>query len=331
MLGSGRSDRGKEAAFRKPRCRLVAAGSSRRAKRQSTARGGLGSRNVATVRGQGEQRRPVRVRANKSSGFVSHFEDFSRVASRAGSAAAARRHRRIVRYVLLLAQAAAAITPTATGAAARGSSATANSRPTRKPPGPSVSAAAPTSVFEELMKSGTMGYINDSGLFMWPIMFLALLAFGVIKRHGTLKMLSTDTDNFAATCSISCNAIGPRKHPTFPESQGPRGGLSRHRFAELRRAAATEIRSGEDPRAGREGNGRLRRARHRWRWKPSANLSHRLQRGPDHGFLGTVQGMVTSLPRNHCAARQGRHRAGGSASPVSSVFRRSRRSTISAA
>ena len=71
----------------------------------------------------------------------------------------------------LLAQAAAAITPTATAtgtAAAAVPSATASGTADAAQAAAEavgLAAAAEPSVFEELMKSGAMGYINDGGLF----------------------------------------------------------------------------------------------------------------------------------------------------------------------
>ena len=54
-------------------------------------------------------------------------------------------------------------------------------------------AAAPA-WYEELLKSGALGYMVDGGIFMWPIFFLGVLAFGVIiERYRSLKMLTTDT------------------------------------------------------------------------------------------------------------------------------------------
>jgi len=49
--------------------------------------------------------------------------------------------------------------------------------------------------YAEMLDSGAMHYILAGGFFMWPLLFLGVLAFGVIiERYRSLKMLSTDTE-----------------------------------------------------------------------------------------------------------------------------------------
>jgi len=49
--------------------------------------------------------------------------------------------------------------------------------------------------FQDLMKSGAMGYMFDGGIFMWPILFMAILGTGVvIERFRSLRLIATDGD-----------------------------------------------------------------------------------------------------------------------------------------
>ncbi|WP_425616615.1 MotA/TolQ/ExbB proton channel family protein [Anatilimnocola sp. NA78] len=44
----------------------------------------------------------------------------------------------------------------------------------------------------DLTKTGALGYMIEGGIFMWPILFLGILAFGVIiERYRALQMLNT--------------------------------------------------------------------------------------------------------------------------------------------
>jgi biopolymer transport protein ExbB len=48
--------------------------------------------------------------------------------------------------------------------------------------------------YVEMMSTGLMGYMVAGGIFMWPILFLGILAVGVIiERYRSLKLLNTDT------------------------------------------------------------------------------------------------------------------------------------------
>jgi biopolymer transport protein ExbB len=47
----------------------------------------------------------------------------------------------------------------------------------------------------DVMHSGAMGYMLDGGLFMWPLLFLGVLALGVIiERYRALMMLNTKNE-----------------------------------------------------------------------------------------------------------------------------------------
>ena len=48
----------------------------------------------------------------------------------------------------------------------------------------------------DMLTSGAMGYMIEGGLFMWPILILGVIAFGVIiERWRSLKMLQTNVDD----------------------------------------------------------------------------------------------------------------------------------------
>ncbi len=45
----------------------------------------------------------------------------------------------------------------------------------------------------DLLHSGAMGYMLDGGVFMWPILFMGILAAGVvIERFRSLRLIATD-------------------------------------------------------------------------------------------------------------------------------------------
>lgn len=49
-------------------------------------------------------------------------------------------------------------------------------------------------MLDELLNSGAMGYMTRGGIFMWPILFLGVLAAAVImERFRSLQLLSTDS------------------------------------------------------------------------------------------------------------------------------------------
>jgi biopolymer transport protein ExbB len=51
----------------------------------------------------------------------------------------------------------------------------------------------------DLLHSGAMGYMIDGGIFMWPILALGILAFGVIiERFRALMMLNTKNEELRA-------------------------------------------------------------------------------------------------------------------------------------
>ncbi|MDA0283581.1 MAG: hypothetical protein O3B86_09525, partial [Planctomycetota bacterium] len=47
---------------------------------------------------------------------------------------------------------------------------------------------------DEISRSGAIGFLRKGGLFMWPILFLGILAAGVIiERYRSLRMLTSDS------------------------------------------------------------------------------------------------------------------------------------------
>ena len=53
--------------------------------------------------------------------------------------------------------------------------------------------------FSEMLNSGALGLLIRGGFFMWPLLFLGILAIGVmIERWRSLKILDTDPDELRA-------------------------------------------------------------------------------------------------------------------------------------
>jgi len=65
----------------------------------------------------------------------------------------------------------------------------------------SISEAEPGLIdkLDEISQSGAIGFLRKGGLFMWPILFLGILASGVIiERYRSLKLLTTDSGSIRA-------------------------------------------------------------------------------------------------------------------------------------
>ncbi|QDU92956.1 MotA/TolQ/ExbB proton channel family protein [Lignipirellula cremea] len=59
---------------------------------------------------------------------------------------------------------------------------------------PAEQSSAFWSTLDDIASSGPLGMIRDGGIFMYPILFLGILAAGVIiERYRSLKMLGTDS------------------------------------------------------------------------------------------------------------------------------------------
>lgn len=83
--------------------------------------------------------------------------------------------------------------PSASSAAPAGS--TAAPAGTSEEKGKASAAGKPVpGMLDELLNSGAMGYMTRGGIFMWPILFLGVLAAAVImERFRSLQLLSTDS------------------------------------------------------------------------------------------------------------------------------------------
>ncbi len=151
--------------------------------------------------------------------------------------------------------------------------------------------------YEELLRSGAMGYMIDGGIFMWPILFLGVLAFGVIiERYRTLQMLNTDSEPLRRKVLELLRADRVEEAlQQCDQAQGPVPailGAGLRKFLVLRRLEydAAEIES------------QVEKAMDDYGVHISAALENHLpilatvsSVAPMIGFLGTVQGMVISF------------------------------------
>jgi biopolymer transport protein ExbB len=71
----------------------------------------------------------------------------------------------------------------------------AESPPAAEAPAEGDKAAEEKGFLHDLLHSGAMGYMIEGGIFMWPILILGILAFGVIiERFRALMMLNTKNE-----------------------------------------------------------------------------------------------------------------------------------------
>lgn len=205
----------------------------------------------------------------------------------------------------LLAQATAAMTPTATasatasGTAALPSATASGTADAAQAAADAVGLAAPAgpSWFEELMKSGAMGYMNDGGVFMWAILILGVLAFGVIiERYRTLKMLSTDTEQLRRdVLNLLQNDRAEEALDLCNEAQGPVAailGTGLRKLVVLRRLKYDPAKIEEQVVKSMDDYGVHVTAALEAHLPILATIS---SVAPMMGFLGTVQGMVISF------------------------------------
>lgn len=151
--------------------------------------------------------------------------------------------------------------------------------------------------YEELLKSGALGYMIDGGIFMWPILFLGILAFGVIiERYRSLQMLNTDSEALRRKVLELLRADRVEEAlQSCDNGQGPVAailGAGLRKFLVLRRLDydAAEIES------------QVEKAMDDYGVHITAALENHLpilatisSVAPMLGFLGTVQGMVISF------------------------------------
>lgn len=71
--------------------------------------------------------------------------------------------------------------------------------PAAEAPADDAADTAEKGLLHDLLHSGAMGYIIEGGIFMWPILLLGILAFGVIiERFRALMMLNTKNEALRA-------------------------------------------------------------------------------------------------------------------------------------
>ena len=194
----------------------------------------------------------------------------------------------------------AQLAPTASGtapAAAASATAAAPSATADAAQAVADAASAGTPWLEELFKSGAMGYMIDGGIFMWPIFFLGILAFGVIiERYRSLKMLSTDNEKLRSqVLELLQNDRAEEALALCDNSQGPVPAIL---AAGLRKLIVLR-RLNYDPAKIEE---QVVKAMDDYGVHVSAALERHLpilatvsSVAPMIGFLGTVQGMVISF------------------------------------
>jgi biopolymer transport protein ExbB len=198
---------------------------------------------------------------------------------------------------LLFAQAVASATGTAT-ATATGTAATApTATATATAQALAEAAAQSPAWYEELLNTGALGYMLRGGLFMWPILFLGILALGVIiERYRSLKMLSTDNEKLRREVLDLLQADRAEEALTLCDSaQGPVPAIL---AAGLRKLVVLR-RLNYDPAKIEE---QVVKAMDDYGVHVTAAMENHLpilatvsSVAPMLGFLGTVQGMVISF------------------------------------
>jgi biopolymer transport protein ExbB len=80
-----------------------------------------------------------------------------------------------------------------------GEKAPAATAPAAEAPAKDAAKAEEKGLLNDLLHSGAMGYMIEGGIFMWPILILGILAFGVIiERFRALMMLNTKNEPLRA-------------------------------------------------------------------------------------------------------------------------------------
>jgi biopolymer transport protein ExbB len=188
----------------------------------------------------------------------------------------------------LFAQAVASATGTAAAPSATASS-------TVEKAAAAAAEAAPW--YDELLHSGALGYLIDGGIFMWPILILGILAFGVIiERYRSLKMLSTDTEKLRR--DVLDLLQDDRPEEALARSDAEQGPVAAILAAGLRKLVVLR-RLNYDPAKIEE---QVVKAMDDYGVHVTAALERHLpilatvsSVAPMIGFLGTVQGMVISF------------------------------------
>lgn len=151
--------------------------------------------------------------------------------------------------------------------------------------------------YDELLHSGALGYMIDGGIFMWPILILGILAFGVIiERYRSLKMLSTDTEKLRR--DVLDLLQDDRPEEALARCDAEQGPVAAILAAGLRKLVVLR-RLNYDPAKIEE---QVVKAMDDYGVHVTAALERHLpilatvsSVAPMIGFLGTVQGMVISF------------------------------------
>lgn len=151
--------------------------------------------------------------------------------------------------------------------------------------------------YEEMLGSGAMGYMIEGGIFMWPILFLGILATGaIIERYRSLKMLRTDTEALRTQVTGLLNA--DKVEDALKLCEGQQGPVPAILATGLRKYLVGR-RLGYDPGKIEE---QVVKAMDDYGVHIVAALEKHLpilatasSVAPMIGFLGTVQGMVVSF------------------------------------
>lgn len=200
--------------------------------------------------------------------------------------------------LFLLAQVAPTATGTAPASGAAGTAAAVAATASGTADAASkVVALAEPSWIEEMCKSGALGYMIDGGIFMWPIFFLGILAFGVIiERYRTLNMLSTDNEKLRE--EVLNLLQQDRAEEALAKCDAAQGPVPAILAAGLRKLVVLR-RLNYDPAKIEE---QVVKAMDDYGVHVSAALEKHLpilatvsSVAPMIGFLGTVQGMVISF------------------------------------
>lgn len=149
----------------------------------------------------------------------------------------------------------------------------------------------------EMLNSGAMGYMIKGGIFMWPILFLGVLAAGaIIERYRSLKMLRTDTEGLRSQVTNLLHA--DRVEEALNLCEGQQGPVPAILATGLRKFLVGR-RLGYDPGKIEE---QVVKAMDDYGVHIVAALEKHLpilatasSVAPMIGFLGTVQGMVVSF------------------------------------
>jgi hypothetical protein len=136
-------------------------------------------------------------------------------------------------------------------------------------------------LLHDLLNSGAMGYMIDGGIFMWPILALGILAFGVIiERFRALMMLNTKNEALRSEVRKLLEADRVEEALALCDrEQGPG-------TAEVPDRHAPRLRSRQDRGASHQRDGRLFGAHRGCDGEALADPGHGRKCGADARILG---------------------------------------------